>query len=318
MVVNLALIFGGTSSEREVSLKTGESVQKVLSSLPSVRNFSFDFKGDYSLLLDFIISNDIDLVFIALHGGEGENGTMQFFLEENNIQYTGSDSAASKIAIDKNSTKKICIDNYLPTPQWDFLRLDKQVVNFKYLLEKYNDSCVVKPSNDGSSVGMSIIDKSLDEKCLKDAINKCKKISNHVIIEEYIIGRELTVSIIDGIALPIVEIIPKGKFYDYNSKYIKGQSEYKIPARLDLDLENQIKEYAENLYELVGCSHYSRVDFILDKNNNIYILEINTLPGLTDTSLFPKAYHDEFKDICNESNKTYDLLVLEIIKLALK
>ncbi len=317
MIVNLALVFGGTSSEREVSLKTASSIKSVLFKISSVQLFEFDFKGDYSSLLDFINFNDIDLVFIGLHGGDGENGKLQFFLEENNIQYTGSDSSASKIAIDKNLTKKICIDNYLPTPQWDFFILNKQPVNINYLLKKYNNSCVIKPSNDGSSMGMSIIN-SLNTDSLKKAISKCKKVSNYMIVEEYVKGRELTVSVIDGIALPIVEIFPKGKFYDYNSKYIKGQSDYNVPADLSPALENKIIEYAENLYELVGCSHYSRVDFILDKNDDPYILEINTLPGLTDTSLFPKAYNDEFKDLCDESGKTYDLLILEIIKLALK
>ena len=318
MTINLVVIFGGVSSEREISLKTGKAVQEVLLSIPSVKLFSFDFTGNYDTLLDFIISNDIDLVFIALHGGEGENGTIQLFLEQNDIKYTGSDSTASKRAIDKNLTKKICLENNFPTPKWDFLNLSEGSVDSKYLLEKYNDSCVVKPSNDGSSVGMSIIDGNLDNYQLKKSIDKCKKISNKIIVEEYIKGRELTVGILDGVALPIVEIVPKGKFYDYNSKYTKGQSKYIVPAKLDLILENEIKEHAENLYEIVGCQHYSRVDFLLGKNNDIYILEINTLPGLTDTSLFPKAYHEEFKDICNKSNKTYDLLVLEIIKLALK
>ena len=318
MVVNLALIFGGTSSEREVSLKTGRAVQKVLSSLPSIQSFGFDFKGDYSVLLDFIISNDIDLVFIALHGGEGEDGTLQIFLEDNNISYTGSDSIASKTAIDKNLTKRICLENNLSTPKWDFIDLNGEKMNLKYLVEKYENSCVVKPSDDGSSVGMFIIDKALDENNLKKNIDKCSKVSNKIIIEEYIKGRELTVSIIDGLALPVVEIIPKGKFYDYNSKYTKGQSEYEIPAKLDLILEDKIKEYAEDLYNLIGCRHYGRVDFILNENNDIYILEINTLPGLTDTSLFPKAYNEEFKDFSDKFSKTYDLLVLEIIKLALK
>ena len=132
-----------------------------------------------------------------------------------------------------------------------------------------------------------------------------------------VLGKD-TVSVIDGIALPVVEIIPNGKFYDYNSKYTKGQSEYEIPAKLDLALDNKLEEYAENLYELVGCRHYARIDFILDKNNDVYILEINTLPGLTDTSLFPKAYNEEFKNLADKPSKTYDLLVLEIIKLALK
>ena len=319
MTLNLALISGGVSSEREISIKTAKSVEESLFSLSSIKLFNFDFKGEYGPLLDFIIFNDIDLVFLALHGGEGEDGTIQLFLEKNNINYTGSDSIASKIAIDKNSTKKICLNNYLPTPEWDFFDFEnKESINFEYLIKKYNSSCVIKPSNEGSSVGMSIIDKKVNRKHLKDAIDKCRKVSNKIIIEKYIKGRELTVSVIDGIALPVVEIIPNGKFYDYNSKYTKGQSEYEIPAKLDLALDSKLEEYAESLYELVGCRHYARIDFILDKNNDIYILEINTLPGLTDTSLFPKAYNEEFRNLADKPSKTYDLLVLEIIKLALK
>tara|TARA_Y100000996_G_scaffold2210_1_gene2095 strand:- start:229 stop:1185 length:957 start_codon:yes stop_codon:yes gene_type:complete len=316
--INLALIFGGLSNEREISIKTASSVRDVLFGISSVELFEFDFQGDYDILLDFINSNNIDLVFIALHGGEGENGSLQFFLEENSIQYTGSDSSASKIAINKNLTKRICSDNYLPTPKWNSLDLSKDSLNLPKLLQKYDNSCVVKPTSDGSSIGMSIIFDHLNEQVLERAINKCKEVSDNIIIEEYIGGRELTVSLIDGIALPVVEIFPKGKFYDYNSKYTTGQSKYEVPAKLSFELESEIIEYAENLYELVGCDHYARVDFILDKNDEAYILELNTLPGLTETSLFPKAYHEEFKDYNNSTSKTYDLLVLEIIKLALK
>ena len=319
MDLNLALLYGGTSSERDVSLKTGEAVKKTISSFPEFNLFSFDFNNDFDELLDFIFLNSIDLVFIALHGGDGEDGTVQSFLEKNNIDYTGSNVSASRLAIDKNLTKKICLENALPTPKWTFLNLSDSAPNLSLLLNEYKKSCVVKPANDGSSIGMSVLDKDLDEKSILESINKCKEISSKIIIEEYINGRELTVGIIDGLALPVVEIVPSGEFYDYSSKYAKNGSDYIVPAKLDLELEDEIQEYAETLYELIGCRHYARVDFLLDDSGDIYILEINTLPGLTDTSLLPKAYNEEFKDFCiNSSKTTYDLLVLEIIKLALK
>tara|TARA_Y100001970_G_C14259811_1_gene879174 strand:- start:1575 stop:2534 length:960 start_codon:yes stop_codon:yes gene_type:complete len=319
MNLNLALLYGGTSSERSVSLKTGEAVKKVLSSFPDLNLFSFDFNNNFDALLDFIISNSIDLVFIALHGGDGEDGTIQAFLEKNDIDYTGSNASASKIAMDKNLTKKICLKNALPTARWTFLDLDESRLDISLLLAEYGESCVVKPANDGSSIGMSVLDNKSNKSSLLTSINKCKEISSKIIIEEYINGRELTVGIIDGLALPIVEIVPNGEFYDYKSKYAKNGSSYIVPAILDLELEDEIQEYAETLYELVGCQHYARVDFLLADDGRVYILEINTLPGLTDTSLLPKAYNEEFKDFCISSSKTtYDLLILEIIKLALK
>jgi len=314
-MINVALVFGGLSSEREVSIKTSESIKANLISINELNLFEFDFKENCNELLKFIENNNIDIVFNALHGGFGENGGIQSFLESNDIKFTGSDSDCSKIAINKHLTKKLCIKNSLPTPKWDFYNTSKQNLNHKYLLDKYNDSMVIKPVCDGSSVGMSIIQSDLDEKKITDAIIKVNNNSDEVLIEEYINGREITVGIIDGIALPIVEIIPDGDFYDYDSKYTSGMSKYIVPAKISEDLEDEIHECAESLYELINCRHYARVDFILDKDDNFYILEINTLPGLTQTSLLPKAYANEFNETLE---KSFKLLVLEIIKLALK
>ena len=162
-MINIALVFGGLSSEREVSIKTSESIKANLISINELNLFEFDFKENYDELLDFI-KNNIDLVFNALHGGIGENGEIQSFLENNDIKFTGSDSDCSKIAINKHLTKQVCINNNLPTPKWDFFKTSKENINYKYLLEKYNKSMVVKPVCDGSSVGMSIIQSDLDEK----------------------------------------------------------------------------------------------------------------------------------------------------------
>jgi len=314
-LINVALVFGGLSSEREVSIKTSESIKANLISINELNLFEFDFKENCNELLKFIKKNNIDMVFNALHGGFGENGEIQSFLESNDIKFTGSDSDCSKIAINKHLTKKLCVKNSLPTPKWDFYNTSKQNLNYKYLFDKYNDSMVIKPVCDGSSVGMSIIKSDLNERKITDAVIKVNNNSDEVLIEEYINGREITVGIIDGIALPIVEIIPDGDFYDYDSKYTSGKSKYVVPAKISEDLEDEIHECAESLYELINCRHYARVDFILDKDDNFYILEINTLPGLTQTSLLPKAYANEFNETLD---KSFKLLVLEIIKLALK
>ena len=242
-------------------------------------------------MLEEIKSNNIDLVFNALHGGDGEDGTFQFFLEENNICYTGSNSKSSKIAMNKNLTKKICLKHKIPTPKW-YCSNSKNIseINFNIILDEFSNGCVIKPSGEGSSIGMHILKSDKISKFqIESAIKEVFEISNEVIIEEYIEGRELTVGILDEKALPVIEIFPKSFFYDYSSKYRKGNCEYLVPAKLNQNDEVCIKKNALDLHKLVGCNSYSRVDFLMDKNSNIFALEINTLPGLTDTSLLPKA-----------------------------
>ena len=156
------------------------------------------------------------------------------------------------------------------------------------------DKVVVKPVSEGSSVGMSIVNNYYDKKReisneLKKALDFCFTVSNDAMIEEYIPGRELTVSVLDNKTLPIIEIMPKGDFYDYKSKYTKGESDYLVPAKLDERTKSLLNEYSMKIHKIIGCSGYSRVDFRLSDDNKIYFLEINTLPGFTGTSLFPKA-----------------------------
>jgi len=287
--MNLAVVFGGTSREREVSINTGKSVLNALKNQYNI--FSIDFKGDYDLLVKKLKNKNIDLVFNALHGGDGEDGTFQFFLEHNNICYTGSDWKSSKIAMNKNLTKKICLKHKIPTPKWYcFSSKDVSKIDFELLLSQFSHGCVIKPSKEGSSIGMHILKSDKINKLeIETAFKEVFKISDEFIIEEYIEGRELTVGILDKKALPVVEIFPKNFFYDYSSKYKKGNCEYLVPAKLNQNDENSIKKYALDLHKLVGCDSYSRVDFLMDKDSNIFVLEINTLPGLTDTSLLPKA-----------------------------
>ena len=304
--MKLCILYGGTSREREVSINTGNSIYN------SIKNdfniIMHDFDGDLNPL-NTVVEN-VDLVFIALHGGDGENGQIQKFLEKKNVQFTGSDSLASSLAMDKNKSKKICIENNILTPLW-------RIVNKNNLNKKnnFNGKVVVKPVSEGSSVGMSIVDNCFNKKGeisteLKNAFDFCFSVSNNAMIEQYILGRELTVSILDDKVLPIIEVIPKGDFYDYKCKYTKGESDYLVPAKLDERTKNLLNEYSIKIHKTIGCRGYSRVDFRLSEDGKIYFLEINTLPGFTDTSLFPKA--------ANAVGLSYNELIKSIIRLALK
>jgi len=229
-----------------------------------------------------------DLVFNALHGGDGENGSVQAFLDLHHISYTGSGAKACKIAMDKNITKLISKSINIPTPNWILLARDE----YTGLKLKDNNShkfsypYVVKPSNEGSTLGLSIVNVESE---LEDAISLAAEFSDEIIIEEFIPGRELTVGIIGNKPLPIVEIKPKHDLYDYECKYTEGMSEYIVPAELSDSVVRSISEDALKIYQTIGCRHYARADFRLNEKGEHYLLEINTLPGMTVTSLLPKA-----------------------------
>jgi len=306
--MKICIVYGGTSREREISLKSGMSILKALSTQKNVH--AYDFDGDYEKLCTIV--KNVDIVFNSLHGGEGENGTIQLFFENNNIKFTGSGSIASKKAMNKHIAKKLCDKHNIQTPNWIYLdkRLDLERLDIFN-----NKSIVIKPSNEGSSIGLSII-KDFNLKNIKKinelnlAVEKCYQVSDALLIEEYIDGRELTASILGGKVLPILEIKPKNIFYDYECKYTKGRSEYIVPARISNNIELRIKEYAFKIFNILGCRHYGRVDFRLSTDNKIYFLELNTLPGFTNISLFPKSAMEE--------NITYENLLLNIIDLATK
>ena len=285
--MKICIVFGGTSSERNISLLSGKAISESLSKNYNIS--TYDFGGKYTKLLKYI--KNFDLIFNALHGGEGEDGTIQEFFEQNNIKFTGSPSAASKIAMNKHLTKKICLENNIPTPDWIYLEnaIDTSKIN------KFNNkSIVIKPSDEGSSIGLSIINSfhindnfKMNE--LNLAIKKCSKVSNNIIIEEYIDGREITVGILGNSFLPILEIVPDNFFYDYECKYSKGKSRYIVPAIIDTHIIEKLQNYSMKIFNLLNCKNYARVDFRLSNENEIYFLEINTLPGFTETSLFPEA-----------------------------
>ena len=279
--MKVAVLMGGNSAEREVSLHSGRAVVSVLRST-SVDVFDCVYDGNIRDYLTQLATADV--VFMALHGGEGENGEVQQVFDEKGIIYTGSGPEASSLAMDKNTSKQLMVENELPTPEWLFFENDDWATidskgDFGYPL-------IVKPNGEGSTVGLSIVRSEAD---LIPAMEKANESKSGIILEEYIPGRELTVSILGDEALPCVEIIPSHDHYDFECKYTTGMSSYICPADLPAALASQLSKTSLAIHEIIGCRHYSRADFRLSPENSFYCLEVNTLPGLTDTSLVPKA-----------------------------
>ena len=294
--MKVAVILGGTSFERDVSLKTGKAVVEAC----RINNYDVE-----TLIIDknhkkFLpILKQADIVFNALHGTLGEDGTIQKWLEENNIKFTGSDSISSALCMNKIECKKILKKNKFLTPKW---------VEFEEGLEIADVSlpCIVKPNEQGSTFGLSYVEKAKD---LIPAIMNSQKFDKSTLIEDYISGKEITVGIIEESPMPIVEILPKNKIYDYKCKYTAGMSEYNCPADINDGLSRKIMSDSVKIFKLLGCNGYGRIDFIIDKNENYYFLEINTLPGMTSTSLLPIA--------AKAQGLSFNELVKKIIDLGL-
>ena len=283
--LKIGVICGGISSEREISLKTGESVYDAL--LTNGYNAEFiDFKGD-----NISVFNKIDIAFLALHGKYGEDGSVQGLLELFKIPYTGSGILASSLAIDKIFSKKIFILEGIPTPEYLDLNFNENL-NLRDIKDNINKitgyPLVIKPAREGSTIGVTVVE---NENELEGAINFAGIYDNKILIERFIKGRQLTVSMIGEkpTALPVVEVKPKSGFYDFKSKYTTGLTEYIVPAVLDKDMECIIKDISIKTHNSLGCYGISRVDLIIDENDKPFVLEINTMPGMTATSLVPKA-----------------------------
>ncbi len=269
---------GGPGEEREISLQSGKAIQLALEAIGyNVLSITMENKlGD-------IISDlhSVDLVFLGLHGSIGENGTIQGFLESLGVKYTGSDPLSSAICMDKNISKIIARGSKVNTPNWKIVTRDQT-----FNEDNSEFPLVIKPNDQGSTVGLTIVH---DESELDPALNLAYNYSSSVMVEQFIEGRELTVTLIGGKALPVCEIIPSHELYDYECKYTSGMSKYVCPADIDLDLTKRVQEITERLFDVLKCRHYSRADFRLDHEDNLWFLEMNTLPGMTDTSLAPMA-----------------------------
>ena len=278
--MNVAVLMGGNSSEREVSLTTGMEVIRAL------QNLGYDvspcpYEKDFSEVEDDIKS--VDVVFNALHGGEGEGGVVQERMDEMGIFYTGSGSESSSLAMDKNISKRLMRKYEIKTSKWLHLaEYDKVELGD----EKFTYPVVVKPNSEGSSVGVTIVKSEYD---LDEAVKLAFQFDTEILIEEYIKGREITVAILENEALPAVEIIPSHGIYDYACKYTTGMSKYVCPAEIPEKTAKQLADISVKIFQFLGCRDYSRVDFRMTDEDAFFCLEVNTLPGMTSTSLVPKA-----------------------------
>lgn len=287
--LKIAVLMGGSSAERPVSLRSGAAVINALTAT-GAKVVGIEMQDT-----KFTIPRDVDVVFIALHGTFGEDGTLQLMLEDSGIAYTGSGPEASACAFDKITAKAKFKEAGILTPNCEVF--DRARSNLKRLA-KLGFPLVVKPSRQGSSVGVSIVQEEAD---LEEACQIAWRYDHHLLAEQFIQGRELTVGIFDGRALPVIEIRPKHDFFTYEAKYTKGQTEYLVPAPLDKSLEAQVKAVALRAHDCLGCRDFSRVDLILAENNKLFVLEVNTIPGFTEMSLVPKAARVagiEFQDLC--------------------
>jgi D-alanine-D-alanine ligase len=283
--LRIGVIAGGISSEREISLLTGKNIYESLIRSGYKATF-IDFKDDFLNKL-----KKIDIAFLALHGRYGEDGTIQGLLECLKIPYTGSGILGSAIAINKILSKEILKSKNILTP--DYIAIDyKESQDLSRITglvnEKLSLPVIVKPNSEGSTIGINIVD---EKDKLVYSIKNALEYDNKVLIEKYIKGRELTVSVIgtEPVALPVIEIKPKDGFYDYQAKYIDHVTEYIVPANLDEEIYTKISKTAVECHKALYCSSISRVDFVLDNYNDAYFFELNTMPGMTATSLVPKA-----------------------------
>ncbi len=296
--MKIGVLMGGNSSERDVSMATGQAMATAVASLgydavPIVLNESIE---------DILpIIKQMNMVLIALHGGEGENGIIQGMLELLDIPYSGSDPLSSGICMDKHVSKVLVEAEGIATPKWIQLQEKDPVPHIDFSLP-----WVVKPVDQGSTVGLTIVKNAED---LQTALDASFSVSERTMIEAYVEGRELTVTVLEDKAYPIVEIIPSHELYDYECKYSKGLSQYTCPAVLPDGLASDIKSTSENIFKVLKCRHYGRVDFRLDNQGTFWFLEINTLPGMTETSLVPKSV--------KAAGMSFESLVETLIKRAM-
>lgn len=280
--IKIAILSGGISSEREISLQTGACVAEAL----SAGGFNTVFADIAPDRLDILNDSSIDVFFIAIHGQFGEDGQIQQILEDRNLCYTGSGPAANKLAIDKIAAKKYFALAGVNAPKSIELTNETTIEQIKKYLSAEDDKYVVKPITHGSSVGVEIVN---GPQFALETAKRCKSQFGDCMLEQFIAGKEITVGILNGKALPIIEIIPKEGFYDYHSKYIDDKTEYLFDTITDKNLIEKINNDAIACFNALNCRGTARVDFILADDRIPYALEINTVPGMTTHSCVPKA-----------------------------
>jgi D-alanine-D-alanine ligase len=312
MKKNIAVLMGGRSLEREFSIKSGQRISNALRKLGH-NVIKMDVNES---IIENLKSEKIDLAYIALHGKDGEDGTIQEILEVLGIPYTGPGVYPNVLSFDKIISKQIFISKGIPTPPFYFLNTSsfRELGSSKLLpsiIEKIGLPLVIKPSAQGSALGIRIVN---NRESLPEAIIYALSYSKKVILEKFIDGVELAVSIIGKDkprTLPIVEIVPKKKFFDFESRSEVGETDYFVPARLSPAEDKKVKQTAIEVNNALKCNKLSRVDMMLDKKEKIpYVLELNTSPGMTDTSLLPMS--------AEEAGMSFEELVDEIIGMSLE
>jgi D-alanine-D-alanine ligase len=274
----IAVLMGGPGSEREVSLATGRGVAKALRSL-GAEVVEIDVRDE-----NFQLPGEVDLAFITIHGTFGEDGQIQKILERRGIAYTGDGVSASEVAFDKIRTKQKFQEHGVNTPPWEVIHPGQRPT--------ISLPIVVKTPRQGSTVGVVIVK---NENELESALGEASKYDRELLIEKFVSGRELTIGILGDEALPILEIIPKGGFYDFNNKYpflnpqAGGGAEHVCPANIDAGKTKEIQELALRAFRAAGLQVYARADVILSDNGEPFVLEVNNIPGMTEASLLPEA-----------------------------
>lgn len=331
--MRILVLLGGDSTEREVSQVSGRAIAAALRrvghevrAIDTAGGRVVEIEGTASIgqapppdalvpvndklhTVERIGRNDfgeVDVVFVALHGTGGEDGTVQALLEMIGVPYTGSGVMSSSVAMDKEISKRLFRELGVPTPPGFVAPAHEDLPS---LQERIDANCgwpmVVKPNSQGSSVGVHILP---DADGLAAAVRDAGQYDDRLVFETFIPGRELTVAVLDGRALPVVEIAPKQGFYDYRSKYTPGNTEYHVPADIPPEVATAMQHHAEVAFAGLRCRDFARVDFRLSPENAIYCLEVNTIPGMTPTSLVPKA--------AAAAGIDFDTLVDRIVRLA--
>lgn len=275
----IGVLLGGFSAEREISLRTGQACLNALQQL-GYQAAAIDVGRDLPAQLK---AAEIEIAFIALHGRFGEDGRVQGLLEMLQIPYTGSGVLASSLAIDKVVTKQLLLYHELPTPGFDFMRPGDSA-------DALRDRCrhlplVIKPSREGSTIGITI---ARSPEALRQGIETAAALDGTVLVEDCIDGHELTVSVLNGQPLPIIQIVPEAGFYDYHAKYSSRETQYLVPAPIDAVSYQRVQQAAVEACNALGCRGAARVDFMF-REREFYCIEVNTIPGMTETSLLPKA-----------------------------
>jgi D-alanine-D-alanine ligase len=304
MEKRIGVLMGGRSAEREVSLKSGTAVYNTLLDL-RYNVVAIDVGED---LCSVLKKKKIDIAFIALHGGHGENGAVQGMLEIMGIPYTGSGILSSALAMDKEATKKMFLYHGIPMPAFKIVTSNElkaaeskqKAVPVRSVPLPFPLPCVIKPATEGSSVGVEIVKK---HSALKDALHRAFSYGEKVIAEQYIPGKEVQIAILNDKVLGGVEVRPSLEFYNYEAKYTAGLTEYILPPQLSAKVYEAAKTAALNAHKALGCRGATRVDLIIDAKKNLFVLEVNTIPGMTETSLLPKIAKDSgigFGDLLTE------------------